>query len=169
MLRAGIGPVKRGPERRDRWGAGLRRAWLPLLAVVLVAPGGCYWRRYAALVDTHLSLMLGYAAKLEALAADGRGVPPDRWGELTYPLERARDFARIAAKRFPGRASLESFERAVDAYASLVADPGILSRPDAAAEIARRTAALRAAAAETRAVLERERAGRQPVSGAAAG
>lgn len=148
MLRAECRMVKAG-----------RMGVAGLAGLALVASAGaaaCYWRQYPRLVETHLSLLLDYAAKLQALAADRRAVPPARWGEFTYPLERAQDFARIAAKRFPDRASLASFKAAIDVYAGLVAEPRILEGPGAAEDVARRVAALRAAAAATRADLEEE-------------
>src|SRR6516162_4845448 len=85
---------------------------LLLAAFALTALCGCYWRQYPRLMETHLSLLLDYGEKLRELAQDGEKVPPERWGEFTYPLERARDFARIARKRFPDRASLRDFDTA---------------------------------------------------------
>jgi hypothetical protein len=145
MLRAAIGTVK-------------ARVFVACAALSLAAAclSACYWQRYPRLVETHLELLLEFAAKLQALAEDGRRVPPERWGEFTYPLERARDFARIAAQRFAGRRSLASFGEATSAYAALVADPGILAQPDAAARVARHVESLRAAAARTRTDLANE-------------
>ncbi len=126
------------------------------VAVLLACATGCYWQRYPRLVETHLSVLLDFGRKLEALAIDRRPVAPERWGEFTYPLERARDFSRIAAKRYPGRESLLAFDQATGRYAELVADPRLLDGPDAPVEVARRLAALREAAKRTRELLARE-------------
>ncbi|MEY4950327.1 MAG: hypothetical protein RL698_2538 [Pseudomonadota bacterium] len=130
--------------------------WVLAWLVLALAPG-CYWQRYPRLVETHLGLMVDYAAKLQGFAEDRVTVPAERWGEFTYPLERARDFARIVASRYPGRRSLAAFDRAVAAYAALVADPAILVRADAVAEIARGRATLEEAAAATRHEIDAER------------
>lgn len=144
MLRARTGPVK----------AALCGAVAAALAAVALV--GCYWQRYPRLIETHLALLLDYATKLQILADDHRPVPPEAWGEFTYPLERARDFSRIVAQRFPGRRSLALFDQAVAQYAELVASPDILTRPDAAADIARRVAELRQLAEATRGALAEE-------------
>ena len=151
MLRRTRGPVKAPGSRSAR--AALA------LALALVALPGCYWRQYPRLMETHLSLLLEYADKLLGLAQDHRVVPPERWGEFTYPLERARDFARIARKRFPDRASLTSFDVAVERYAALVADPRVLEPADAAANVAAQLASLRQAADAARQALDREQRG----------
>ncbi|HZR82488.1 MAG TPA: hypothetical protein VFD92_15445 [Candidatus Binatia bacterium] len=144
-----------------RTSTGTVKARVPTIAIALglaaaTLLSGCYWRRYPKLVETHLTVLLEFAAKLQALADDRETVPAERWGEFTYPLERARDFSRIAARRFADRRSLASFDRTVEAYADLVADPRILERSDAAAEVARRVVELRTLADQTRADLARE-------------
>ena len=127
-------------------------------AVLLAAAAllGCYWQRYPRLIETHLTLLQEYAAKLQGLADDHQTVPPEAWGEFTYPLERARDFSRIVTERFAGRKSLALFDRAVAQYADLVASPDILARPDAAALIRRGIAKLTELAAQTRAAVAEE-------------
>lgn len=142
---------------RARTGA-VKAALCGTVAAALAATAlvGCYWQRYPRLIETHLALLLDYATKLQALADDHRVVPPEAWGEFTYPLERARDFSRIVAQRFPGRRSLALFDRAVAQYAELVASPDILTRPDAAGNIARRVAELRQLAEATRGALAEE-------------
>ena len=148
MLSAGVRTVKVAP----------RHAVL-LLALVASLATGCFSRRYPSLTETHLEVLGSYATKLEALAQDERTVLAQDWGEFTYPLARAREFARLAEARYPGRASLLSFQRALDAYGALVADPAILSGPDAAAAVATHVAAFREAAAQSRTDLAREREG----------
>ncbi|MFM7734624.1 MAG: hypothetical protein ACKPBU_01400 [Alphaproteobacteria bacterium] len=133
-----------------------RRSFVVAVVATASLAAGCYWQRYPRLFETHLGLLSGFATKLQGLAEDHVLVPAERWGEFTYPLERARDFSRIVSARWPGRASLAAFDRAVDAYASLVADAGILARADAAAEIARGREALERSIAEARAALAAE-------------
>jgi hypothetical protein len=145
-----------------------RRAALSVVlfaAFALPALSGCYWRQYPRLMETHLSLLLDYGEKLRELAQDGEKVPPERWGEFTYPLERARDFARIARKRFPDRASLRDFDAAVERYAGLVADPRVLDGSDAAARVAAQFDGLRQSVETTRRTLAREQAGNAPSPG----
>jgi hypothetical protein len=130
-------------------------AVVALLATLVAS--GCFAHRYPGLLEKHLEVLGLYADKLQALAQDEQTVPAQDWGEFTYPLERAREFGRVAEGRYPERASLKSFLAALDAYAGLVADPGILSGPDAGDAVAAKVAAFRAAAASARAALERER------------
>ena len=146
MLRAGVRTVKAAP---------LALAALALL-MALVATG-CFARRYPGLMEKHLEVLGLYADKLQALAQDEHAVPAQDWGEFTYPLERAREFARVAEARYPDRASLKAFVAALDAYGALVADPAELSAPDAAASVGAKAAAFRSAAAAARAALDRER------------
>ena len=146
MLRAGVRTVKVAP---------LSLLFLALVTSLLAS--GCFSRRYPRLMEAHLDLLSLFAAKLGALAEDERTVPVQEWGEFTYPLERARDFARVAAGYYPERASLHSFGDALTAYGALVADPAILSGADAAATVAARRATFSAAVERTRADLARER------------
>ena len=86
MLRAGVRTVKAAP---------LALAALALL-MALVATG-CFARRYPGLMEKHLEVLGLYADKLQALAQDEHAVPAQDWGEFTYPLERAREFAIMRA------------------------------------------------------------------------
>ena len=124
--------------------------------VALLVLAGCYWSRYPQLMETHLELLDQFGAKLEALEASGRGVPIESWAEFVYPLDRARDFARIAKQRFPDRESLQEFDNALARYADLVDDPTLLSRGDARARIGKGRADLSRAITDTRAALARE-------------
>lgn len=148
MLRAGVRTVKVAPA-----------AVLALAFLVLASTSGCFARRYPALMEKHLEVLTSYANKLTALAEDERTVPAQDWGEFTYPLERAREFARIARARYPDRASLRDFETALDAYAALVAAPDVLNGPGARERIAAAASSFAAAVAATRAALAREAAG----------
>jgi len=146
MLRAGVRTVKVAP--------------LSLLVIAVAASliaSGCFSRRYPRLMEAHLEVLSLYAGKLVALAEDERTIPIQDWGEFTYPLDRARDFARVATMHYPERASLASFRIALDAYGALVADPAVLSGADAPATVAARAAAFTATVTQTRADLARER------------
>lgn len=146
MLRAGVRTVKVVPTSL-------------LLLVLLTALGvsGCFAHRYPGLLEKHLEVLGLYADKLQALAQDEQTVAAQDWGEFTYPLERAREFAHVAEGRYPDRASLKAFLAALGAYGALVADPDILSGPDAGEAVGAKVAAFRAAAAAARDALARER------------
>ena len=80
---------------------------------------GCYWVRYDALIRTHVNLLLAMARKLDAVTAE-RGAPPADLAEYRYPLERARDFARIVGGRFAGRESLAALNTLGDDYEAVL-------------------------------------------------
>ena len=128
-------------------------------ALACIALVACYWSRYPEVMDTHLVVIAQFTRKVVALADDRRSVPIADWAEFVYPLGRARDFARVAAQRFPERASLASFDVVLERYGELVDDPLILSRPDAASLVRSRAAAVDAAIVTTREALEKEEAG----------
>jgi len=125
-------------------------------AVFLMMLGGCYWSRYPELMETHLVLLDEFSAKLDHVARSEGRVPIESLPEFVYPLERAQDFARIAAQRYPDRASLRQFREALDRYGVLVDDPAQLLQPGAADRIERGRAALQQAIRATRIELERE-------------
>jgi hypothetical protein len=110
-------------------------------------------------MSTHLELLEQYAAKLAALAQDRRTVSAQDWGEFVYPLERGRDFARIATKRYPDRLSLARFEDVLARYGEMVASPGVLTRGDAERILRSDKQRLDEAIAATRRELEREAGG----------
>lgn len=146
MLRAGVRTVKVAPALR---------ATTAVLVALVVA--GCFSHRYPGLLEKHLEVLGLFADKLLTLAQDDRTVAAQDWGEFTYPLQRAREFERVAAARYPERASLKAFQKALDAYGALVAEPAILSTPDAAATVGVKVAAFRAAATAAREALADER------------
>lgn len=82
---------------------------------------GCYWYRYADLVRTHTELL---TAMVEKLCVQPRSALERRAGftEYEYPLERARDFERIVARRCPRRRSLAAFHRVLALYHRIVGD-----------------------------------------------
>jgi hypothetical protein len=122
--------------------------------VVLVAVStGCYYRRYDALVRTHVDLIVQMAEKRRDLAAREFRVPSA--AEFSYPLERGRDFARIVRSRFAGRQSFERFERFLALYADFLA---AASAPDVpASELDRPLEAVRSAGSAVIAALDEER------------
>ena len=125
-----------------------------LWALLLVS--GCYWSQYPEVMEMHLELLEQYASKVEAVARSKAEVPPSDWGEFAYPLERAEDFARIAAQRYPTRASLRDFRGVLKRYSAIVDNLGALSQPGGMEELARRRKALRHAVEATRVQLRRE-------------
>jgi hypothetical protein len=86
-----------------------------VLLGVLASEIGCYWWRYGDVMRVHCELLSEMAEKLCATPARGRPSGP-ALAEYEYPLARARDFARIAAKRCPARRSLARFRRALRLY-----------------------------------------------------
>lgn len=134
----------------------LRGAAVVLLGTCAVTSAGCYWSRYAEVMSMHLDLLEQYAAKLAGLAEDHRTVAAQDWGEFVYPLERARDFARIAGKRYPDRASLARFQEVLSRYGEMVASPEVLSRGEPEATLHGDKQRLDEAIAATRRDLDRE-------------
>lgn len=98
--------MRRRSRRPARGAAGA------LVCLLLVA--GCYYLRYDALVRTHVDLMIALAEKRHDLHA--AETPPRHLAEFRYPLERARDFARIVGGRFGERDSFRRFTEFLDAY-----------------------------------------------------
>jgi len=86
-----------------------------LAMAILATAISCYWWRYGDVMRTHCRLLSDMAAKLCGTAARTR-LPGPALAEYEYPLARARDFARIAAKRCPARRSLATFKRALRLY-----------------------------------------------------
>jgi hypothetical protein len=84
-----------------------------------VALGGCYWSRYADVMRMHAELLTSMLAKLSARPPTAP-LTGAALSEYEYPLARARDFARIAAKRCPTRRSLAAFHHAMSAYERIV-------------------------------------------------
>ena len=69
-----------------------------LLAVHLSLLGACFWRSYGKAAATHADLLVAMARKGTDLVVSGR-LTAESMPELTYPLERADAFARVAAAR----------------------------------------------------------------------
>jgi hypothetical protein len=127
--------------------------YLIVLAAV-VALGGCYWAKYDKLARTHVALLLAMAQKIEDVTR-AAGAPPPAMAEYRYPLERARDFARIAARRFEGRRSLAAFRDLCDAYERVLVAAAAVRDPPTD-DLARALGVLRAAGTETLRALDAE-------------
>lgn len=91
-----------------------------LLVLLLLAVGGCYWLKYGKLMRTHVDLLLSMSQKMSDLLEDHRTISPTMMNEFSYPLDRARDFARIVGQRYAKRRSLQAFNQFLDVYAELV-------------------------------------------------
>jgi len=152
---AGCRPSRTAPSAGER-----RAALLALAAAGLLLAAGCYWSKYDKLVRTHVALLLAMAGKIaDVTEAEG---PPASLAEYRYPLERARDFARIAARRYAARESLRTFLAFCDDYehvlAAAEATPARDGTGDSEAALAVARAALTAQASAVLAALDRERA-----------
>ena len=101
-----------------------------LVALAVFLAAGCYFGKYDKLARTHVQLLLAMAQKLDDVTRE-RGAPPESLAEYRYPLERARDFARIVGGRFEGRPSLAAFRDFCDAYDAVVkATESLRGEPD---------------------------------------
>src|SRR3954452_9561884 len=89
------------------------------LALVLVGAAGCYFLKYEKLARTHVTILVAMTAKIEDVTARD-GTPPASLVEYRYPLERAEDFVRIAARRFDDRSSLHALRELCAAYGRLL-------------------------------------------------
>lgn len=130
--------------------------WI-VAGLAAVAMTGCYWLRYGALMETHVEL-------LETMARDGRDavvvrVAPPVAADITrlsYPLERAREFAEISERFHAERTSLARFRDLLERYGELVTlldslrGPAVRLDEERLAEVGRVAAAVEAAAAAVR-------------------
>jgi hypothetical protein len=145
MLGSAVRPVK----------ASFLARWVACVALGLLA-GGCYWLRYERVLSVHLEVLTSYATKLGGLAQDGTRIPAQRWGEFTYPLERARDFSLSVERWAAPLPSFQAFQVVLERYDALVQSPAILESPGAAADIQARVEGLRQAVAATRDAMLRD-------------
>ena len=121
-------------------------------ALVLLLASGCYFRKYEKLARTHVGVIVAMTDKIVDLTVRD-GTPPESLAEYRYPLERAEDFARIAGRRFEGRASLRAFRELCETYARLLTAAARARGSGDAADAA--PATLRGAAVEVRAAATR--------------
>lgn len=71
-------------------------------------------------MHTHVELLLAMTDKMSRLVEDTETMTPAMMTEFLYPLERARDFVRIVAQRYPDRQSLALFSQFLDIYERIV-------------------------------------------------
>ncbi|MCS6926232.1 MAG: hypothetical protein NZ578_10085 [Candidatus Binatia bacterium] len=71
---------------------------------------------------THVDLLTSMAKKARDVCEDQRPITPALVQEMTYPLQRARDFVRIVRPRYATRHSLRAFTDFLDTYAALVSE-----------------------------------------------
>jgi len=71
-------------------------------------------------MHTHVELLLDMTDKMSRLLEENETITPAMMTESLYPLERARDFIRIAAQRYPDRQSLAVFGQFLDIYERIV-------------------------------------------------
>ena len=84
------------------------------LAAILAA--SCYWQKYDELVRTNVELLVAMAAKMESLLERDDAERRMAMNEYRYPLERARDFARIVRGRYGEEESFRRFEEFLGVY-----------------------------------------------------
>ena len=152
--------MPRTPPHPGAADAAPARALCALAALLLFAPA-CLWRSYTDVLRVHLDVLSSLAEKAAVNAEAGRRPTSNDVTELTYPLQRARQFAH-QYRGYGERESYRLFVAALDRYQALVdtIDGARGSEPRWAAERPRVEAeydAWRAAAEPVRAALERER------------
>ncbi len=119
--------------------------------------GGCYWLKYEKLMRTHVQLMRSMTDKMNRLLEDNDVLTPTMMNEFLYPLERARDFARIVAQHYADRPSLAAFKQLLDRYQRLVTEVDRLRvQPGSLASFRSQTQAVRDQAAQVEARLDAE-------------
>lgn len=127
----------------------------PLVLLALVP--ACLWRSYGDVMRVHLDVLESLADKAAGNVAAGQRPTSNDVTELTYPLQRARQFV-YQYRSDAERASYRRFIEALDRYQVLV-DAIDGARGDEARWVAERSAlpaqaaAWRAAAEQTRAAL----------------
>ena len=135
------------------------RARTVLLVLLLLSPA-CLWHSYAEVLRVHLEVLGGMAEKALYNAQAGERPTSNAVTELTYPLQRARQFA-YQYRSYGERESYRRFVSALDRYQAL-ADAIDAARGDAArwdverSQIGVQYQAWRDAADQARAALARE-------------
>lgn len=134
-----------------------RRIFLLLALLLPLELGSCYWLKYGKLMRTHVDLLLSMAKKMSDLLEDRRTVTPTLMDEFSYPLERARDFARIVRPRYAERRSLQAFALFLDSYTALVREMDRLRlQPQDMTGFRERVVALREQGTQVTAILVEE-------------
>ena len=131
-----------------------------VLSLLLLLSPACLWHSYGEVLRVHLDVLTGMADKAVYNAQAGQRPISNEVTELTYPLQRARQFA-YQYRGYDERDSYRLFVSALDRYQAL-ADAIDAARGDAArwdaerAQIGAQYDAWRAAADQVRAALARE-------------
>jgi len=127
--------------------------------LLLLAPA-CLWRSYAGVMQVHLDVLADMAEKALYNAESGRRPSSNEVTELTYPLQRARQFAH-SFRSYAARESYRRFVAALDQYQAFT-DAIDAARGDDArwaaerGQLAARYAAWSTAASQARAALAEE-------------
>ena len=131
-----------------------------VLSLVLLLSPACLWRSYADVLRVHLDVLGGMADKAMYNAQAGQRPTSNEVTELTYPLQRARQFA-YQYRSYGERESYRLFVSALDRYQAL-SEAIDAARGDAArweaerVQIGAQYQAWRDAADQVRAALARE-------------
>jgi hypothetical protein len=91
------------------------RLWLVLALVLTPA---CLWRSYPEVMRVHLEVLSGLAEKVAYNTGEGQRPASSDVIELTYPLQRARQFA-YQYRSYAERESYRRFTAALDRYQAL--------------------------------------------------
>lgn len=134
------------------------RRLVPIIFLLVAA--ACLWRSYGDVMRVHLEVLESLADKAAGNVAAGQRPTSNDVTELTYPLQRARQFA-YQYRDDAQRASYQRFIEALDRYQAMVDAIDAARGDDArwAAErdmLAEQARGWRAAAAQTRAALVAE-------------
>ena len=131
-----------------------------VLSLLLLLSPACLWRSYADVLRVHLDVLGGMADKAMYNAQAGQRPTSNEVTELTYPLQRARQFA-YQYRSYGERESYRLFVSALDRYQAL-SEAIDAARGDAArweaerVQIGAQYQAWRDAADQVRAALARE-------------
>ncbi len=129
------------------------------LVLLLLAPA-CLWRSYGDVMRVHLEVLESLADKAAGNVAAGQRPTSNDVTELTYPLQRARQFA-YQYRDDANRESYRRFIEALDRYQAMVDAIDAARGDDTRWRIERdalpaQSAAWRAAAEQTHAALAAE-------------
>jgi hypothetical protein len=131
-----------------------------VLVLLLLSVSSCLWRSYGEVMRVHLDVLSSLADKAAANVQDGRRPASNDVTELSYPLQRGRQFV-YQYRSYDDRASYRLFVAALDRYQAFVeAIDG--ARGDEArwtaerADLDAKYQSWRNAAADARAALARE-------------
>jgi hypothetical protein len=146
------------PARRPA--APAARALCACAVLAAVGPG-CLWRSYGEVMRVHLDVLSSLSEKAMVNAEAGKRPTSNDVTELTYPLQRGRQFQH-QYRGYAERASYQRFVVALDRYQALteIIDAARGDEARWAAERPRLAAAYqawRAAAEEARAALAHDR------------